>query len=133
MHHALVSILEPHFEKRFVAHSYACRVGKGTHRALARAAVFTRTRKYVLKGDVVKFFPSIDHEILKGQVRRVIADERLLRALDLVIDGSNPQEPVQEWYEGDDRRDRAQQMLVGAHAAGDAVHDDADFVYGHGR
>ena len=102
VHHALVSILEPHFERRFVAHSYACRVGKGTHRALARAAAFTRTGKYVLKGDVVKFFPSIDHEILKGQVRRVIADERLLRVLDLVIDGSNPQEPVQEWNEGDD-------------------------------
>ena len=30
VHHALVSLLEPHFERRFVAHSYACRVGRGT-------------------------------------------------------------------------------------------------------
>ena len=32
--------IEPHFEKRFGTHSYACRVGKGTHRVLARAAAF---------------------------------------------------------------------------------------------
>jgi hypothetical protein len=102
VHHALVSVLEPHFERRFVAHSYACRVGKGTHKALERAAVLTRKRKFVLKGDISKFFPSIDHEILKSEVRRVIADEPLLAVLDRVIDGSNPQEPVTAWFDGDD-------------------------------
>ncbi len=102
VHHALVSLLEPHFERRFVAHSYACRVGKGTHRAITRASRLMRTRPFVLKGDVQKFFPSIDHEILKGEVRRVISDERLLDVLFRVVDGSNQQESVQEWYEGDD-------------------------------
>ncbi len=102
VHHTVVALLEPHFEKRFVDHSYACRKGKGTHRALLRASELSRTRRYVLKGDVVKFFPSIDHEILKQCVRRVIEDQAMLRVLDLIIDGSNPQEPVQEWYEGDD-------------------------------
>jgi hypothetical protein len=102
VHHALVSLLEPHFERRFVAHSYACRVGKGTHRALERAAELSRTRKFVLKGDIAKFFPSIDHEILKGEVRRVIADESLLAVVERVIDGSNPQEEVCDWFAGDD-------------------------------
>ena len=102
VHHALVSVLEPHFERRFVAHSYACRRGKGTHRALERAAELSRKRRFVLKGDVCKFFPSIDHEILKGEVRRVIDDERLLAVLERVIDGSNPQEPVLAWFEGDE-------------------------------
>lgn len=102
VHHALVSLLEPHFERRFVAHSYACRVGKGTHRALERAADLSQRRRFVLKGDVAKFFPSIDHEILKGEVRRVIADEPLLGVLERVIDGSNAQEPVEEWFPGDD-------------------------------
>jgi RNA-directed DNA polymerase len=102
VHHAIVSILEPHFERRFVAHSYACRKGKGTHRALERAAELSRKRKFVLKGDLSKFFPSIDHEILKGEVRRVIADEQLLAVLERSIDGSNPQEPVWEWFAGDD-------------------------------
>ena len=102
VHHGLVSLLEPHFERRFVAHSYACRVGKGTHRALERACELSRRRSFVLKGDIAKFFPSIDHELLKGEVRRAIEDVRLLEVLDRVIDGSNPQEPVQEWYPGDD-------------------------------
>ena len=102
VHHALVSVLEPHFERRFVAHSYACRVGKGTHRALERAAELSRRRRFVLKGDISRFFPSIDHEILKGEVRRVIADERVLSVLDRVIDGSNPQEQVFAWFDGDD-------------------------------
>ena len=102
VHHALVSILEPHFERRFVAHSYACRVGKGTHLALARAAHLTRTRAFVLRGDVVKFFPSIDHEVVKGEVRRAVCDEPFLRVLDQIIDGSNPQESVSAWYSGDD-------------------------------
>jgi retron-type reverse transcriptase len=102
VHHALVSLLEPHFERRFVAHSYACRVGKGSHAALRRASRLMASRRFVLKADVAKFFPSIDHAILKEEVRRVIADERLLAVLDRVIDGSNPQEPVEEWYPGDD-------------------------------
>jgi RNA-directed DNA polymerase len=102
VHHALVSILEPHFERRFVAHSYACRKGKGSHKALDRAAELSRRRKFVLKGDISKFFPSIDHEILKGEVRRVVCDERLLAALERVIDGSNAQEPTLEWFAGDD-------------------------------
>lgn len=102
VHHGLVSIMEPFFERRFVAHSYACRVGKGTHRALERAARLSARRRFVLKGDVVKFFPSIDHETLKAQVRRVIGDEAFLTVVDRVIDGSNRQEEVVEWFPGDD-------------------------------
>jgi retron-type reverse transcriptase len=102
VHHALVSLLQPHFERRFVAHSYACRPGKGSHRALLRASELMARRRFVLKGDVKRFFPSIDHELLKAEVRRVVADERLLGVMDQVIDGSNPQEPVQEWFPGDD-------------------------------
>jgi retron-type reverse transcriptase len=31
VHHALVNVLEPIFERRFIDDSYACRTGKGTH------------------------------------------------------------------------------------------------------
>lgn len=102
VHHALVSLLEPHFERRFVAHSYACRVGKGSHAALLRASRLMASRRFVLKADVAKFFPSIDHAILKAEVGRVIGDDRLLAVLGRVIDGSNPQDPVEEWFPGDD-------------------------------
>jgi RNA-directed DNA polymerase len=102
VHHALVGVMEPHFERRFVAHSYACRVGKGTHRALRRALHLSRIRRYVLKGDVVKFFPSVDHEVVLGEVARVIADERVLALTRQVVGGACPQEPVLAWYPGDD-------------------------------
>lgn len=34
VHHALCNVLEPIYERRFIADSYACRLGKGTHRAI---------------------------------------------------------------------------------------------------
>ena len=37
VHHSLVNILEPIYEKRFIYDSYATRKGKGTHRAIAKA------------------------------------------------------------------------------------------------
>jgi len=36
VHHALVNVIAPLFEKNFIADSYANRAGKGTHRAVDR-------------------------------------------------------------------------------------------------
>lgn len=53
--------------------------------------------------DIRKFFPSIDHQVLKGEIRRALFDRPRLRLIDALIDGSNPQEPVPHtWYPGDD-------------------------------
>jgi retron-type reverse transcriptase len=65
VHHALCQCIEPLFEPAFVPDSYANRVGKGTHRALARARQLTRRFPYVLQLDVRRFFPSIDHALLR--------------------------------------------------------------------
>jgi retron-type reverse transcriptase len=59
MHHSM-----PAFERWFAPQSYACRVGKGTHRALYRAVDLHRVFPWVLRIDIAKFFPSIDHQIL---------------------------------------------------------------------
>ena len=64
VHHALCNVIEPSFEHRFIADSYANRVGKGTHRALDRCQQFARQHRYVLQCDVRQFFPSIDHAVL---------------------------------------------------------------------
>ncbi len=101
-HHALTSVLEPIFEGSFVFDSYACRVGKGTHAAVRRCQEFAKRFPYVLKADIRKFFPSIDHAILKGLIRRKIKDRGVLWLCDLIVDHSNPQEPVLEWFPGDD-------------------------------
>ena len=102
VHHALVQVIEPVFERRFIHHSYACRKGKGNHRALRQFVKWARSARYVLKLDVRKFFPSIDHEILKKTIRAAIKDVRVLELCDLIIDGSNRQERVVMHFPGDD-------------------------------
>lgn len=102
VHHALCSIIEPIFEKTFIFDSYACRIGKGTHKAVDRFTQFCRNRQYVLKADISKYFPSIDHEILKDLIRHKIRDSKTLWLIDLIIDSSNPQEPFNAYFPGDD-------------------------------
>lgn len=48
----------------------------------------------MLRADVFRYFPAIDHAVLKQDLRRRIACERTLRLCDTIIDGSNAQEPV---------------------------------------
>lgn len=77
VHHALMNIIAPELEKSFIYDSYANRVGKGTHRAIHRYQYYLRKYDFVLKNDIRKFFPSIDHEILKALIRRRIGDRRI--------------------------------------------------------
>jgi hypothetical protein len=74
VHHALCNLIEPIFEKSFIFDSYANRVGKGTHRAVDRLQIFSKQFRYVLRCDLVKFFPSIDHAILEETLERTIHD-----------------------------------------------------------
>jgi retron-type reverse transcriptase len=75
VHHALMNVLEPVLDARMSFDSYACRKGKGTHAALDRYTHFARRFKYAWHGDIRKFFPSIDHAILKTILRRIVKDE----------------------------------------------------------
>ncbi len=84
LHHAIYRTLYPFFERTFVADSYSCRLGKGTHRAMNRIRTFayqasenhTKT-VWALKGDIRKFFASIDQNILAGSVKDYIPDEEI--------------------------------------------------------
>lgn len=102
VHHALTQILEPVFEPRFSAASFACRRGMGVHKALQRAKTAMAASRHVLKCDVRKYFASIDHGILKERLARVIKCRPTLRLAGAIIDGSNPQEPVESYFPGDD-------------------------------
>ena len=102
VHHALHAVCEPIFERGFIHDSYANRVGKGTHRAVARYESFRDRSRWVLRCDIYRYFPAIDHAILKADLRRRIACGRTLALLDRVIDRSNPQEPVILHFSGDD-------------------------------
>lgn len=94
VHHALVEVIEPLFERGFIHDSYACRKGKGTHAGANRVTellqIATRQwpRVYCLKADVSQYFPSINHGILKQLVRRRIACPGTLWLLDTIIDST---------------------------------------------
>ncbi len=78
VHHAIVSVLEPIYEPRFVHDTYACRRDRGTHRAILRCQEFARSHPLVLKADILKFYPSVDHQVLLAILARRIRDPRLL-------------------------------------------------------
>jgi retron-type reverse transcriptase len=105
VHHALVNVLEPIFEARFSHASFACRKGKGTHAAIERAHWGIRNCGWVLKGDIVKFFPSVDHEVMKAVLFRKIADTEVQWLIGLVLDsgrGVLDGERPPAWFEGDE-------------------------------
>ncbi len=90
LHHAIMNVLEPIWVSVFNKDTYSCIKNRGIHacaknvkHALKQDPDGTR---YCLKIDVRKFYPSIDHEILKQVVRRKIKDGSLLALLDEIID-----------------------------------------------
>lgn len=102
VHHALCNVLEPIFERSFIFDSYACRKRKGTHAAVDRYTAFAQNNRYVLKCDIRKFFPSIDHEILLDRLGRKIKDADVIWLAKAIVDHSNPQERASWYFPGDD-------------------------------
>jgi len=102
VHHALIDVIEPLIDPSFIEDNYACRKGKGTHAAIDQCQRFLRRFPWVLKCDIRKYFPSIDHEILLRQIERKISDPETLWLVRLILESSNEQEPVQMWFSGDD-------------------------------
>lgn len=101
VHHALCNIIEPIFEPTLIFDTYANRKGKGTHAAIHRGQKFLRFYQYVLKADIRKYFPSIDHAVLKQIIRRKIKCKPTLELIDKIIDNSNRQETVADYFQGD--------------------------------
>jgi retron-type reverse transcriptase len=101
VHHALCSQIMPIFEATFILDSYANRTGFGTHRAIRRFTKFARSSRYILQCDIKKYFASIDHEVLKSLLRRKIKCRDTLWLLDTIINNSNEQESVVEYFPGD--------------------------------
>jgi len=86
VHHALCDVIEPRFERSFIDDSYANRVGKGTHRALDRCQQLACRFRYVLQCDIVRFFPSIDHIILRRILARKVSDDDVLWLIDQILE-----------------------------------------------
>ena len=88
VHHAVVNILEPLFEKSFIFDSYASRKGKGSHRAIERAQKFMRKRPWYVKIDIEQYFASMDHSILTQLIRKKVKDKGMLFLIQKIINRS---------------------------------------------
>lgn len=91
VHHAVMNILEPVFISVFTADTYSCIKNRGIHAAsysLRKALRDQPGTQYYLKMDIKKFYPSIDHQVLKELLRRKFKDNDLLWLLDEIIDSA---------------------------------------------
>lgn len=91
VHHAILRIVKPLFEKKFIFDSYAVTVGKGQIRAVKRLQDFIRQASkqgevYVLQCDITKYYPSINHSILFKEISRTIRDKKVLEIWWRIID-----------------------------------------------
>jgi RNA-directed DNA polymerase len=93
LHHAIMNILYPYYDKVFIHNSFSCRIGKGNHkgvealRSMVQKESNNDTRQvFVLKCDIEKFFDSIDHDILIKILKTRIKDGKLMNLLVEVIE-----------------------------------------------
>ncbi len=103
VHHAIINLLKPIYEKIFIYDSFASRKFKGTHIAVKRFECFVRKvssngrkvkkpfnnnsiRGFVLKADVKHHFNTIDHKILIDILRKKIKDEDFIELIKIVLD-----------------------------------------------
>ena len=103
VHHALMNIVEPLLDKRFIFDTHACRKKHGVHLAVKRYQTWAKSHAYALKLDVSRYFPSVDHLILKQQLADRIKDQEVLWLFNTIIDNA-PEFPSEAlvYYPGDD-------------------------------
>lgn len=93
--HAIMNVVKAYWTNLFISNTYSCIEGRGIHKCLhdvRRDLIKTKDTgetKYCLKLDIVKFYPSIQHTILKEILRRKIKDKDFLQILDEIIDSVN--------------------------------------------
>src|SRR5699024_3331762 len=100
LHHAIMNVINPIFERSFIADTYSCIAGRGAHAGADRAQRMLRIVKrnhgviYVFKAEISGYFYTINHELLKRLVRKRIACKATLKVLDEIIvstaEGFNP-------------------------------------------
>jgi RNA-directed DNA polymerase len=85
LHHAIMNICEPVFERWLIADTYACRAGKGRVLAVQRARQFAGRSGYFLKLDIRKYFDSLPHAGLLDRLQRRFKDRALLTLFEGIL------------------------------------------------
>ena len=85
VHHAIMAVAGPVLERGAIAHSYACRAGRGQHAALRQARQWLRRDDWYGKMDVRRFYDSIDHQRLRHLLHRRFRERALLTVFDHLL------------------------------------------------
>lgn len=88
VHQALCAGIGPRHERRLIAHTYACRLGSGTHAALRMATAWARTYPWWVRLDVARFFPSIDHGLLHAMLAADLPERPVLSVCEAILDAA---------------------------------------------
>lgn len=87
---AILQIIEPYLIRSMTKFTYSAMPGRGIHAALNDVQKAIRgdvpNCQYCYQFDVKKYYPSINHGILKQKFRRLFKDEELLWLIDEIID-----------------------------------------------
>lgn len=89
VHHAIMNILEPIWTPIFIKNTYSSIKKRGIHKCLYDIKEALKNKNetlYCLKIDIKKFYPSINHNILKKIIRKKIKCKNTLELLDEIID-----------------------------------------------
>lgn len=92
VHHAIMNVVKPILVSTFTADTYSCIKGRGIHKAVSKFKEALKDKAntiYRLKIDIKKFYPSINHEILKSLIRKKFKDKNLLELFDEIIDSAD--------------------------------------------
>ncbi|MEK6828608.1 MAG: reverse transcriptase/maturase family protein [Nanoarchaeota archaeon] len=110
VHHALVRVIGPIFEKIFIYDSCANRKGKGNLFALKRFHEFIKKvsrngkfkgwfnknqiKGYCLKADIKHYFQKVDHEVILNIIKEKIADKKVVWLIEKILDNNVPDNPI---------------------------------------
>jgi retron-type reverse transcriptase len=89
LHHCIMNVVSPIWESMMYCYSFACRKNKGYHEASNYVCEAMRKTEFYMKGDIKKYYPSINHTTLKSIIRRKIKDESVLTFFDRLIDSTD--------------------------------------------
>jgi retron-type reverse transcriptase len=85
VHHALCGVIAPLLERSFTEDCYACRVGKGTHRATQRARELVRRHGWTCKLDIRRYFDSVPHERLLELLLPLFREAKVRRLIETIV------------------------------------------------
>lgn len=94
LHHAVMQVCEPIWLKILPHNTFSCIKGRGIDACAQHVEkiIYKHASSpclYCLKIDIRKYYPSIDHGVMKSIIRRKIKDKETLHLLDEIIDSTD--------------------------------------------